>query len=76
MEELLKSYLDIYLKYNPTYGSQYGFCEYDDKLENPTSTNLMTEIDEYIDWMELNNKYKNAQEYKIIKSKIKAIVQN
>lgn len=71
MEALLKSYLNIYLKYNPSYGSQYGFCKYDSVLENPTSSNLMKEIDEYIDWIENNISYKNTNEYKIIRSKIK-----
>jgi hypothetical protein len=69
--KILQSYLDIFLKYNPSFASQYGYCEYDSQLENPTIENLLKETNEYINWLEVNYTYHKTDEYRTIDSKIK-----
>ena len=70
-DKLLKSFLDIYLKYNPTFGSQYGMCQYDKYIEEPSVTNLLNEISEYENWLDDHKKYSHTNNYCMIKAKIK-----
>jgi hypothetical protein len=52
-----EKFIDLYLKYHPSLGSQHGFCRYDDKLEDVTISNLNKELKELSDF---NDKYNDS----------------